>query len=185
MAFTISKTAIISKANLSDLVAAVAAGQTFTITAPAPTGYTRHFQHQDWIDFVDPVQAGGNNGFNDRFHALESEFDLISAAIASADSAITGLQTASPALGISIVVGISNGATLPAPAGFDARTETKYIAFVKTYQVDLAQRTGNLSTIGLSVSANDSGVVTVTPANGPTGQTVIATGVAIAKRGGW
>jgi hypothetical protein len=181
----ITNTALISKANLSDIISAVGAGQTFTVTAAAPTGYTRTFQHQDWIDFVDPVQAGGNNGFNERFHALESEFDLISAAIASADSAISGLQSAPIALGLTIVVGIANGATIPAPAGFDPRTETKYFAFVKTYSVDLAQRTGNLASIGFSVVANDSGQVTVNPLNGTTGQTVIATGIAIAKRGGW
>ena len=181
----ISNTAILTKENLPQLIAAIGAGQTFTITAAAPTGYTRQFQHQDWIDFVDPVQAGGNNGFNERFHALESEFDLVSAAIGSADSAISSLQTASPALGMTIVIGIANGATIPAPAGFDPHTETKYFAFVKTYQVDLAQRTGSLSTIGFTVSANDSGLVTVTPVNTATGQTLIATGIAIAKRGGW
>jgi len=181
----ITNTAILSKNNLPDLIAAIGAGQTFTITAAAPTGYTRQFQHQDWIDFVDPVQAGGNNGFNNRCHALESEFDLISAAISSADNAISGLQTAPLALGITIVVGIANGATIPAPAGFDPQKETKYFAFVKTYQVDLAQRGGSLSTIGFQVAASDSGVVTVNAINGNPGQAVIATGVAIAKRGGW
>src|SRR5262249_35159972 len=94
----IRNSAVINRGNLADLVAAIGAGQTFTVTAAAPTGYTRKFQHQDWIDFVDPVQAGGNNGFNQRFHALESEFELISAAISSADSAISGLQTTSPAI---------------------------------------------------------------------------------------
>src|SRR5262249_11489231 len=162
---------------IADIVAAIGAGQTFTITAAAPTGYTRQFQHQDWIDFVDPViQAGGNNGFNERFHALESEFDLISAAIASADSAIVGVQRASPPPGITIVIGIADGATIPAPTGFDPHTETKYFAFVKSYSVDLAQRTGSLSTIGFIVSASDAGVVTVRLSNGTTGQSLFATG---------
>src|SRR6516225_10414015 len=128
------KSTLVTKDTLGTLVSEVMSGQTFVVAATAPTGYTRHFQHQDWIDFVDPVQAGGNNGFNNRFHALESEFDLISAAISSADNAISGLQTAPLALGITIVVGIANGATIPAPAGFDPQKETKYFAFVKTYQ---------------------------------------------------
>ena len=43
--------------------------------------YTRQFSHKDWIDFVDSVQAGGTNGINGRLHAIESEFDAISAVI--------------------------------------------------------------------------------------------------------
>ena len=39
--------------------------------------YTRSFQHQDWIDNEDIVQAGGERGFNVEFHALEAEFDKI------------------------------------------------------------------------------------------------------------
>jgi hypothetical protein len=43
--------------------------------------YTRQFNHKDWIDFVDSVQAGGANGINGRFHGIEKEFDTISAVI--------------------------------------------------------------------------------------------------------
>ena len=51
--------------------------------------YTRQFfQHSDWTDFVDPVQAGGTNGFNIRFHNLETEFDQISKVIAQINTAI-------------------------------------------------------------------------------------------------
>src|ERR1700749_1194667 len=83
---------MVDKTNISALVQAVMAGQSFALTAAAPTGYTRQFQHQDWGDFVDPGQAGGNNGFNERFHALEAEFDLISAAITSVDNAVTTIE---------------------------------------------------------------------------------------------
>jgi hypothetical protein len=40
--------------------------------------YTRAFQHVDWIDNEDVVQAGGEKGFNQKFHDLEAEFDELS-----------------------------------------------------------------------------------------------------------
>ncbi|MEV3912622.1 hypothetical protein [Streptomyces canus] len=36
--------------------------------------YVPKFSHSDWIDNEDRVQAGGENGFNIRFHKLEAEF---------------------------------------------------------------------------------------------------------------
>ncbi len=43
-----------------------------------PVNYSRTFIHQDWEDNRDIVQAGGDNGFNQKFHALEDELDSIS-----------------------------------------------------------------------------------------------------------
>jgi hypothetical protein len=51
--------------------------------------YTRSFSHADWIDRVDRVQAGGDNGFNGRFHGIEAEFDAISGVVKQADGALT------------------------------------------------------------------------------------------------
>lgn len=172
----------IDKTNLNALVQAVMAGQSFSVTPAAPTGYTRQFQHQDWVDFVDPVQAGGDNGFNERFHALEAEFDLISAAITSVDNTVTAIEGTPPAVGLTVAASLSNGASIPVPTGFQA-SETMFFAFVKTYSVDLSQRAG--TTIGFQVFAATNGVVTVNPMGGATGQTIFATGVGIAKRGGW
>jgi hypothetical protein len=50
--------------------------------------YNRQFTHREWVDNVDRVQAGGDNGFNDRFHALEAEFELVSGAVRQIDAAI-------------------------------------------------------------------------------------------------
>jgi hypothetical protein len=36
--------------------------------------YELQFGHKDWIDNQDRVQAGGEDGLNDRFHRLEAEF---------------------------------------------------------------------------------------------------------------
>ena len=63
-----------------------------------PITYTRSFQHQDWIDNTDRVQAGGSNGFNIRFHSLEAEFDQISQVVAELNSALTGINAALTAL---------------------------------------------------------------------------------------
>src|SRR5438477_1443518 len=123
------KTALITKNNLDSFVAQILAGNSFVVSAEAPTGYTRQFQHTDWIDFVDPVQAGGGNGFNQRFHALESEFDLISAAITSVDNALTNFESVPPGIGMTIALSIADGATLPVPTGFQL-SETKFFAFV-------------------------------------------------------
>jgi len=43
--------------------------------------YKRNFQHQDWIDNEDIVQAGGPRGFNVEFHHLEGEFDAIAGVV--------------------------------------------------------------------------------------------------------
>jgi hypothetical protein len=39
-----------------------------------PSKYAVGFHHTDWLDNVDRVQAGGANGFNQRFRSLETEF---------------------------------------------------------------------------------------------------------------
>jgi|GEM_PF-5829526 hypothetical protein len=169
---------IINKENLANIAQLIAAGQTFVVASPAPTGYTRQFQHQDWIDFVDPVQAGGTNGFNQRFHALESEFDLIAAAISSVDNAVTNLQSAPPAIGLTLVLSLSNGAKIPVPSGFQ-QSETKFFAFVKYWN---ASNATSVSTLMFNVYAADDGTVTATAGNG---QSVLATGLAIARKGGW
>jgi hypothetical protein len=173
----------INKNNINELVSLVLAGQVFNVTPTAPTGYTRQFQHQDWVDFVDPVQAGGNNGFNERFHAVESEFDLISTAITSVDNAVNAVVAAPPAVGLTIVTTLSDGASIPVPTGFSA-SETQFFAFVKIFEFDLSR--GAPSTdFGFQVFASNTGVVTAKPLGATSGQSVFATGVAIAKKGGW
>lgn len=59
--------------------------------------YTRTFAHREWIDNVDRVQAGGDNGFNVRFHALESEFDALSGVVEQVAQAIALLSATPPA----------------------------------------------------------------------------------------
>lgn len=50
--------------------------------------YTPLFTHEDWIDNVDRVQAGGPNGFNIRFNSISEEFGKISTVVDSITAAI-------------------------------------------------------------------------------------------------
>jgi hypothetical protein len=145
----------------------------------AEISYKPQFQHKDWIDFVDPVQAGGGNGFNERFHKLENEFELIAASIAS-------IESASPAIGIAISNGIFDGIDIPVPTGF-LPSETQFFAFVESYIESVPPPGGK---IGFLTSINNqiAGRVRVFDTSFgplPPGKTVTVTGVAIAKKGGW
>lgn len=59
-----------------------------------PKNYVTQFQHQDWIDNVDRVQAAGENGFNRRFHGLEEEFERVKTVLDNLATIATELQTA-------------------------------------------------------------------------------------------
>ncbi|WP_225731760.1 MULTISPECIES: hypothetical protein [unclassified Nocardia] len=44
---------------------------------PFNISFTRTFKHKPWVDKVDRVDAGGENGFNIRFKALEFDLDVL------------------------------------------------------------------------------------------------------------
>jgi hypothetical protein len=58
-----------------------------------PIAYTPKFQHLDWVDNVDRVQAGGDHGFNLEFHNLEQEFAALYATILHADAVKQDVDT--------------------------------------------------------------------------------------------
>lgn len=60
--------------------------------------FTRGFQHEDWVDNVDRVQAAGDNGFNQRFHSIEADLDTIGQVVEAISRALDGLSAAPPAL---------------------------------------------------------------------------------------
>jgi hypothetical protein len=70
--------------------------------------YKRAFQHVDWIDNEDVVEAGGPKGFNQKFHDLEGEFDSISTAFGTVDTAFQGI----PQLAF-----VTSGGSTTVPAG--------------------------------------------------------------------
>jgi hypothetical protein len=182
---------IINKENINEVARAVLSGATLIVASGGGgggggggdlTGYTRHFQHTDWVDFVDPVQAGGDNGFNKRFHALESEFDSIAVAISSVDDAVTNLQnTGGSVIGLTIIAQMSNGVKITVPNGFQPE-ETKFFAFPRFFNVDTNQVVNNGVNIAFNVTAQNDGTVQIITLQG---QSAIATGIALAKKGGW
>ena len=54
--------------------------------------YARSFRHDDWIDNEDVVQAGGDRGFNKKFHDLETEFDKLAGVISQIATAVGQVQ---------------------------------------------------------------------------------------------
>jgi hypothetical protein len=56
-------------------------------------GFTRAFTHTDWVDNVDRVEAGGDNGFNARFHSLERDLDSVSGTFVDVEGALNTLET--------------------------------------------------------------------------------------------
>jgi hypothetical protein len=69
--------------------------------------YRPAFDHLDWIDRVDQVQAGGPNGFNVRFHAIERD-----------------LAEASTVVGQ--IAGALRSTHRPGPGGFDPPTQLTF-----------------------------------------------------------
>lgn len=61
-------------------------------------GFTRGFQHEDWVDNVDRVQAAGDNGFNQRFHGIEADLDEIGLIVDLISRALDSLSAAPAAL---------------------------------------------------------------------------------------
>src|SRR6186713_2346421 len=60
--------------------------------------YTPTFHHSPWIDNVSRVKAGGPDGFNVRFEAIESDLHQVSAVVDSIDTLVDAVG-AGPAPG--------------------------------------------------------------------------------------
>jgi hypothetical protein len=128
--------------------------------------YTPTFTQTDWPPGPLNSDLPKGNSPNDVLHRVEREFGLIATAFDSTSE-----------VGMVVVTSISHGATIPVPAGF-TRAETRFFAFIKFY----TQRVQAGDFVSFSVFANNNGVVNAGFASGASGN---ATGVAIARRGGW
>jgi hypothetical protein len=81
---------------------------TFTIN------FVRGFTHTDWVDNVDRVEAGGDNGFNGRFHALEADLDTVGATFDTVQSALNTLgQPSTKPVALSLSPVLTAVRTLP------------------------------------------------------------------------
>jgi hypothetical protein len=58
----------------------------------ADVSFTPTFTHTPWVDNKDRVQAGGTNGFNVRFAALENDLQSISGAVDQINTALDALE---------------------------------------------------------------------------------------------
>jgi len=64
-----------------------------------PIEYHPELAFTDWIDNQSRVKAGGDDGFNRRFHDIEDEFEKISDTVEAIKTALDGLsQTPAPTL---------------------------------------------------------------------------------------
>ncbi|WP_020671283.1 hypothetical protein [Amycolatopsis nigrescens] len=58
----------------------------------ADISYTPQFQHDDWVDNVDRVEADGPNGFNTRFNTIESDLLAVSAVVGDIGAELTKIR---------------------------------------------------------------------------------------------
>ena len=68
-----------------------------SVVAQSSSTFTRTFQHRDWVDGQDLVQAGDTPeepGFNVRFNSIETDLDAIKADLAQAYKLIGDLRSA-------------------------------------------------------------------------------------------
>jgi hypothetical protein len=128
--------------------------------------YTPNFRHTPWSVGSLSAELPPGNSPNDVMARIAAEFRQIAASYNSLKE-----------VGLVVVSNISDGARIPVPAGF-ALAETRFFAFIKTYSQNDAQRV----LFSVFANTNNDGTVLVVAR---TGHGVNATGVAIARRGGW
>lgn len=58
--------------------------------------YTPTFHHKPWIDNVDRVKAGGPDGFNVRFEAIDSDLHQVSTVVTTIDTLLTNAGPTPP-----------------------------------------------------------------------------------------
>lgn len=102
--------------------------------------YARTFKHDDWIDNEDVVQAGGEKGFNKKFHDMEAEFDKLAVVVGQIN---TALQTG---LSLQAVITLSkqlNPNQITDPEDIDVYNNADFPAGVKkVYQVSIEPAPG-------------------------------------------
>jgi hypothetical protein len=54
------------------------------------------FQHEDWVDNQDRVQAAGDNGFNVRFNLIKADLDELATTIEAVNAALNQLSATPP-----------------------------------------------------------------------------------------
>jgi hypothetical protein len=86
----------------------------------ADFSFTPTFTHTPWVDNKDRVQAGGTNGFNVRFAALENDLQTMSTVVGQIDAAVEALQAGTgPVSHVLTIAPVLNAVTTGAPWSLD------------------------------------------------------------------
>jgi hypothetical protein len=102
--------------------------------------YARSFHHDDWIDNEDVVQAGGEKGFNQKFHAMEAEFDSIGNVVAQINTALQQGLTIQPVVTLAKQL---NPNQITDPEDIDVYNNADFPAGIKkVYQVTIEPAPG-------------------------------------------
>lgn len=102
--------------------------------------YARTFRHDDWIDNEDVVQAGGDKGFNKKFHDVEAEFDKIAAVVGQINAALQRGLTLQPVVTLSKQLAANQ---ITDPEDIDLYNNADFPAGVKkVYQVSIEPAPG-------------------------------------------
>ena len=78
-----------------------------------PIDYQPNFQHQEWVDNQDRVMAGGANGFNVRFNAIEAEFQTLSQLFVQVSDALAALGQAPTPTVVTFTPALVGGGSFP------------------------------------------------------------------------
>ncbi|CCK24480.1 hypothetical protein BN159_0101 [Streptomyces davaonensis JCM 4913] len=76
----------------------------------ASLSFTPTFRHTDYVDNRDRVQAGGPNGFNARFRALEEDLGKLSEVVTQVDGALQQRPTAGTLIDTTVTIPAFNSA---------------------------------------------------------------------------
>jgi hypothetical protein len=81
--------------------------------------FTPTFQHTDYVDNRDRVQAGGPNGFNARFRALQADLGKLSKVITDVNSALQQRPAAGTLIDTTVTIPAFNAGSAPPGGVFD------------------------------------------------------------------
>jgi hypothetical protein len=86
----------------------------------ADVSFTPTFTHTPWVDNKDRVQAGGTNGFNVRFSAVENDLQSISTVVGQIDAVLDSLEAGTgPVTHQLTVAPVLNAVTTGSPWSLD------------------------------------------------------------------
>lgn len=87
----------------------------------ASVSFTPTFRHTDYVDNRDRVQAGGPNGFNARFRALQDDLGALSEVVTQVDGALQQRPTIGPLVDTTVTIPAFNAGPPSTGGVFDVQ----------------------------------------------------------------